>query len=91
MPDELTPRQFFDEVAEPNAHLAITHRNDLRRAINAMISLDAFFGILHAALYNAGMISQKKDDIWKAELVKHNTDYELLRDAAYAQARAVGP
>ena len=80
----MTPRQFFEEVAEPNARLAIAHRSDLRRVINAIMTLDALFGILHAALHNAGINSMRRDDDWKEELAKQSDDYRLLRDAAYA-------
>jgi hypothetical protein len=80
----VTPRQFFDEVAEPNANLAIATRGDLRRAINAIMTLDALFGILHAALHEAGIVSLRRDDDWKEELAKQNDDYRLLRDTAYA-------
>lgn len=80
----MTPRQFFDEVAEENARLAFANRGDLRRSINAIMTLDALFGILHAELYEARTLSQKDDDKWKEELAQQSGDYRLLRDAAYA-------
>jgi hypothetical protein len=80
----VTPREFFEEVAGPNAHSASARPDDLRRAINAMMTLDAFVGILHAALYDAGRVTEKDDAKWKEALAKQNPEYELLRDAAYA-------
>jgi hypothetical protein len=80
----VTPREFFDEVAGPNSHSAVANPGDLRRAINAMMTLDAFVGILHAALYQAGRVTESDDAKWKEVLAKQTPDYELLRDAAYA-------
>ena len=78
------PRQFFDEVAGQNAQLAIANPGDLRHAINAIMTLDALFGILHAALHGAGTISEPSDDRWKDELANQSADYRLLRDTAFA-------
>jgi hypothetical protein len=57
---------------------------DLRQAINAIMTLDAFFGILHADLYAKGTLKESRDDDWKEKLAQKNDDYRLLRDAAYA-------
>jgi hypothetical protein len=83
----MTPRQYFDEVAEENARLAIADRGDLRRSINAILTLDALFGILHAALYKAGVVSEPNDDGWKEQKAQQSAEYRLLRD----KARAIKP
>jgi hypothetical protein len=71
----MTPRQFFDSVAEENARLAIAARHDLRLAINAIVKLDAFFGILHAALYVNGIGAiPPDDDKWKEQLASKATN-----------------
>jgi hypothetical protein len=81
----MTPRQFFDSVADENARLAIAARHDLRLAINAIMTLDAFFGILHAALYANGISGiPPDDDKWKEQLAQQSDEYRLLRDAAFA-------
>ena len=80
----MTPSEFFDDVAEKNALSAIDAPGDLRQAINAIMTLDAFFGILHAALYAKGKLNESRDDGWKEKLAQKNDDYRLLRDAAYA-------
>jgi hypothetical protein len=84
LPECMTPRQFFDEVAQRNARLAIESQGDLRLAINAIMTLDALFGILHAALYETRIVSEPRDDQWKDKLADQNADHRLLRDAAYA-------
>jgi hypothetical protein len=47
------------------------------------MTLDALFGILHAALHHAGTITVRRDDDWKEELADQSGDYRLLRDLAY--------
>jgi hypothetical protein len=82
----MTPRQFFDEVAEPNAQLAIADRSNLRHAVNAIMTLDAVFGILHAALPQATRKREavpERDNEWKNQLAGENQDYRLLRDTAF--------
>jgi hypothetical protein len=78
----MTPREFFDGVAEKNALSAIETRGDLRLAVNAIMTLDAFFGVLHAALHAKGTLKEPSDDIWKEKLASKTTitDYcETLR------------
>jgi hypothetical protein len=78
------PRQFFDEVADRNARLAIGSPGDLCHAINAIMTLDALFGILHAALHDEGFVSEPRDDQWKDDLANQSAEYRLLRDTAFA-------
>jgi hypothetical protein len=80
----MTPQEFFADVAEKNALSAIQVPGDLRQAINAIMTLDAFFGILHAALYAKGKLTESRDDDWKEKLAQENDHYRLLRDAVYA-------
>jgi hypothetical protein len=81
----MTSRQFFDDIAEENARLAIAARQDLRLAINAIMTLDAFFGILHATLYKKSTAGvPRDDDKWKEQLAQQSDEYRLLRDAAFA-------
>jgi hypothetical protein len=53
-------------------------------AINAIMTLDGFFGTLHAELYEAGLVQERVDDQWKEKLAGENKHYRLLRDCAYA-------
>jgi hypothetical protein len=79
----VTPREYFDQVANLNALDAAAHPGDLRLAINAIMTLDGFFGMLHAVLYRTRVILERSDDQWKENLARENEDYRLLRDAAY--------
>ena len=78
----MTPREYFDQVAQPNTRDAAARPGDLRSAINAIMTLDCFFGILHDVLYRAGFIQEQSDDRWKEKLARENDDYRLLRDTA---------
>lgn len=80
----MTPKEFFEQVAEMNASLAGESPGDLRLAINAIMTLDAFFGILHASLHAIDTVEQKTDDQWKDVIAQSHFSYQVLRDAAYA-------
>jgi hypothetical protein len=47
------------------------------------MTLDGFFGMLHAALYQTGTILERSDDQWKEKLAQQSERYRLLRDSAY--------
>jgi hypothetical protein len=79
----VTPREYFDQVAEKNALTAMECPGDVRLAINAIMTLDGFFGMLHAALYQTRTIMERSDDQWKEKLAQQNERYRLLRDSAY--------
>lgn len=76
--------EYFEEVAAANAKVAIANPGDRRLAINAIMTLDAFFGALHSELLQAGAIAEKSDDKWKEMLAEASHHYRLLRDTAYA-------
>jgi hypothetical protein len=52
--------EFFNQVAAENARAAIERPGDLRLTINAIMTLDGFFGTLHAELYEAGLTSYRR-------------------------------
>lgn len=76
--------EYFEEVAAENAKMAVERPGDRRLAINAIMTLDGFFGTLHATLLKQGQVSQQNDDEWKEALACMNTSYRLLRDTAFA-------
>lgn len=78
------PQEFFDTVMAVNAKAAIEVPGDMRLAINAILTVDAFFGVLHARLLTLGTVDHKKDNDWKEELATGSDPYRILRDAAYA-------
>jgi hypothetical protein len=78
------PSGFFDQIAQEDASAAIAHPNDVRLALHAVTMLDAFFGILHASLYQSRVIQEQDDSKWKELLAQENKYYRVLRDCAYA-------
>lgn len=80
----MTPREFLNTVTIVNARLALDHPEDIRHAVNAITSLDAFFGILHAALREQNRPIDPNDSAWKETLAAKNESFRLLRDIAYA-------
>ena len=74
--------QYFEEVAGINAKAAIERPGDRRLAINAIMTLDGFFGTLHT--FKLGIVPEKSDDKWKETLARDCHHYRVLRDTAYA-------
>jgi hypothetical protein len=81
----MTPRTFFDIVVKPNAFTLSEHFGDERCAVNAIQSLDAFFGILYAELTarnDRSVTRFKTDDEYRDDLAARFLDYRILRDMA---------
>jgi hypothetical protein len=76
--------QYFEEVAGANAKAAMQNPGDRRLAINAIMTLDGFFGTLHTELFKLGHVLDSLDDKWKETLSRSCQHYRVLRDAAYA-------
>jgi hypothetical protein len=81
--------QEYFEVAHENAKQAIAKPSDLRLAINAILTLDGFFGTLHAELFERGIVQEPRDDRWKETIAEASKSYRVLRDAAYALKHGV--
>jgi hypothetical protein len=75
---------YFEEVADANAKAAIARPGDRRLAINAIMTLDGFFGTLHTELFELGIVPEKLDADWKETLGSDCQYYRVLRDTAYA-------
>ena len=75
---------YFNEVVAENASLATSFPGDLRLAINAIMTLDGFFGSLHAELLQTGKITDlpERDDDWKEIVAQQDNMYRVLRDTA---------
>lgn len=80
----MTPRQFLDSVCHPNVSAACGMHDDIRLAVNAILSLDAAVGILHAKLKTEGIAVVADDREFRKEVAKTNPKYELLRDTAFS-------
>jgi hypothetical protein len=76
--------EYFDEVAGANASDALKDPGDKRLAINAIMTLDGFFGSLHVELFKARIVRDASDDKWKETLAQGCQNYRVLRDTAYA-------
>ncbi len=50
----MTPETFLYEVAQPNMAAALTDPDDIRAVVNAVLTLDALAGIIHATGVAAG-------------------------------------
>jgi hypothetical protein len=59
----------------------------MRLAINAFLTADAFFGILHAELRSkneAAVADLAKDDEYRDDLAGRSRNYRILRDVAFS-------
>jgi hypothetical protein len=85
----LKARQFLEEIARPNVVDLADDYGNVRKALNALHSVDA----LTAYIYNdAGRRSgtgSKDDSQFRAKLSKQNPDFRLLRDVAKAAKHVV--
>lgn len=83
----MTPAEFHDEVAQPNMEHALRHPDNLRALVNAVLSLDALAGIVHAHGRAAGVLAMAKheaDDRYRDDLAAVSRSYRVLRDLAAA-------
>jgi hypothetical protein len=76
--------EYLEEVAAENARQSIANPSDRRLAVNAIMTLDGFFGSLHADLRSNGLVEDERDDTWKESIAIANKMYRVLRDSAYA-------
>ncbi len=84
----MNPLIFLNEVALPNVADALDAPDSLRATVNAVLTLDALVGVLHAHMVEIGVpgVSAAWDDdtVFRGKLVKKEPAYEVLRDAAFA-------
>jgi hypothetical protein len=81
--DDVTPAEFFETVAKPNVQALCNDVGELRLAVNAILSLDALTGIIHADLHGNGLVT-KDDAAFRDSLATQHPDYRIVRDAAFA-------
>jgi hypothetical protein len=84
----MTPKDFYELVVSPNLKDFHADPGNLRLAVNAILSLDALFGITYWALKDAGHpvpVRKNKDD---TDLRDHysdlSDDFKAFRDGAKA-------
>ncbi len=83
----MTPAEFHDEVAQPNMEYALRHPGDVRALVNAVLTLDALAGIIHAHGRGTGVATMAKhgtDDRYRDDLAAVSRSYRVLRDLAAA-------
>ncbi|MBR0733488.1 hypothetical protein JQ595_32555 [Bradyrhizobium japonicum] len=79
----MTPADIFNNVAAPNVAAQGGDVGDIRLAVNAILSLDALMGVIHADRYRRGL--ETGDDIvFRNKLAAQHFEIRLVRDAAFA-------
>lgn len=81
----MIPEMFLAAVAQPNTAAAIDSPDDMRAVVNAILTLDALVGMIHAHEDAAGrpdIASCKEDDDYREVLAQISPSYCVLRDAA---------
>lgn len=81
----MTPAVFLAEVVHLNMVAAFDSADDMRAIVNAILTLDALVGLIHAHGKAAGrseMTACKDDDVYREDLAKVSPSYRVLRDAA---------
>ena len=81
----MTPIEFRDEVAQPNMEHALRHPGDVRALVNAVLTLDALAGLIHAhghAAETPAMRKHDRDDNYRNDLAAVSRSYRVLRDLA---------
>jgi hypothetical protein len=79
----MTPAAFLKDVVTPNVDAIDEHVGDVRLAVNAILSLDALVGIIHADLHERGL-ETGDDAAFRDRLAAQHLDYGVVRDAAFA-------
>ena len=80
----MTPADFLDNVVAPNAVHLGEDRGSMRRAVNALLTLDAFAGILFAHLKGLGRSRWADDSKFRDFLAEECPEFRIVRDAAFA-------
>lgn len=89
----MTPAEFFETVTRPNLKMAIEEDDDYRLVVNAILTADAFYGILFEHLKDAGHPvietvsfngSSRTDSDFKEHFAQQSAEWSIVRDAAYA-------
>lgn len=88
----MTPADFRDQIVKPNIAEFDADRLSLRRALNALASVDALAAHMFAWLqtnHPSKVTNISDDSHYRANLSAQNADFHLVRDAAKAQKHVV--
>jgi hypothetical protein len=80
----MTPADFLNEVVIPNVAASGENVGDLRLAVNAILTLDALVGIIHADRYKQRLETADDDTCFRNRLAERHEEYGLIRDTASA-------
>jgi hypothetical protein len=84
----MTPRDFLQDVVEPNADEALRNPESKRAVANAFLTMDALLGITFFYLVDRNDPSVAKhkgnDSPWKDEYAQSSMYAVVFRDAAFA-------
>jgi hypothetical protein len=79
----VSPADFFKDIVAPNVDALGNDVGDLRHAVNAILSLDALAGIIHADLHSRGQ-ETNDDAAFRERFAEQHLEYGIVRDAAFA-------
>jgi hypothetical protein len=83
----MTPTDFLDNVVTRNVVHLGEARGSMRRAVNALLTLDAFARILFAHLESLGRSQWADDSKFREFLAEECPEFRIVRDAAFALKR----
>lgn len=75
---------FLAQVVEPNSNDLSESPDDIRTAVNAILSADVFFGVVFEEKRNAGKSSYSGDEKYRDAVAAKSECYRALRDTAAA-------
>lgn len=81
----MTPDSFLTEIVGPNMEAAFNRGDDMRAIVNAVLTLDALVGLIHAHAETAGrseIAACEDDDGYRELLAEISPSYRILRDTA---------
>lgn len=80
----MTPLDFLDKVVTTNVVELGENRGSLRCAVNAILAIDAFVGILFQSLKSSGRAPCSTDIEFREMLAGESSDFRIVRDAAFS-------
>ena len=80
----MTPAEFLDNIVTPNVAQLGENRGDMRCAVNALLTLDAFAGILFAHLKGLGRSHWVDDSKFRDFIADESPNFRIVRDAPFA-------
>jgi len=78
------PSEFLAEVVAVNSAALSQMPDDVRLGVNAILTADAFFGILFDQQQSGGKSTHTKDDQYRDSVASRSECYRVLRDTAFA-------